>query len=584
MESLNHHLVGKPSVEKRWLNNVKDEGVKKIDKTLFECAYFNNIKNMNNIVFSFFGTDITYEEFFENVYKISRKFKQLGVNEGDVVPLIMANTPESAYCFYALNSIGAVACMIDPRLNEYGLMRDLNLVDNDIVVGITNTCRILRKIKDKTKLKEIIMLSAMNSAKSPIIRGFTNFSDFIKGNRVPKNFVNWNKFMADEGEAPFSQPQNFQNKPAAIVFTGGTTGVHKGVILSNEAINTTVYAHSYLIDGIEPGEKFLDILPPFIAYGLTSLHLSLYFGMQTILDPVSNPKMFAKEIAKYRPSIVFGGPIHWEAFASSSKAKKMKLDFLKFPVSGGEELPIQTADKVNKILRNGGCETELLNGYGATECCGVFSLKFGAKNTKGTVGFPLRFNNMCILDLKTKEEKDYNEVGEVCISGPSIMNEYYKNDTETEEVFITDAYGRRWLETGDLGKINEKGELVIIGRLKRVFVCGVNKVYPSEMERLIMSIEGIRKCVVTGVNDEVLRIVPKVHVLLDKAYFGKENYIKNQIKKLISERLGDEVLPKYYSFNQEFLYTGSGKIDYVRMADKDNELLDNQKILLKKKI
>ena len=580
----NQLLKHKPSIEKRWLNNYKNKNKKEPSGTLVNYVYLSNKNNMNNIAFSFFGNKITYEEFFENIIKVAKKFKELGVEEGDVIPLIMANTPESAYCFYALNSIGAVACMIDPRLNEYGLMRDLNLTDSELAVSITNACKKLKNIKDKTKLKDIIMLSAVNSARNPLVKGIMNLNDLKSGNKPIKDFINWNKFMKSESKLSLIHSNNYSGKPAAVIFTGGTTGVHKGVLLSNDSINMTVYEHNYLIDNIEVGEKFLDILPTFIAYGLTSLHLSLCFGLETILDPTSDPKLFAKQIIKYQPSIVFGGPIHWEAFSRSKCVQNTNLSFLKFPVSGGEKLPNETTEKINLVLSNGNCQNQIFDGYGASECCGVFSLKFGSKNTPGTVGFPLRYNNMCILDLNTREEKGYNELGEICIAGPSIMNGYFKNQEETEKVFIIDAYGRRWLKTGDLGMINEKGELIITGRLKRIFVCGVNKVYPPEMESLIIKIPGLRKCVVTGVADKVLRTVPKVHIILDDDTKIDKEKIKEQIINIISEKIGIEVLPKYYSFDDEFLYTGSGKIDYIRMTNLDNqELNEKEKILIKER-
>lgn len=584
--NINNELLGKPSIEKRWLNTKYTKFNKsKPQLSLYEYLYEQNVQGMNDIAFSFMGRKITYEEFFTRIDDISKSFKSMGVKSGDIIPLIFATIPEAAYCFYALNKIGAVSCMIDPRLNDYGLMRDLNLINSEIVVSITNTCNILNNIKDQTKIKDIIMLSALNSAKNPLLRGIMNLNDLVIKNKISNHYINWSSFL----QKSYSQSINnsyYPNRPATIVFTGGTTGVHKGVVLSDDAINATVHEHRFLIDDIERGEKFLDILPPFIAYGLTSMHLSLSYGLETILDPLPNPKMFAKQICKYKPSIVFGGPIHWEALANSKEIKKSNLSHLKYPVSGGEKLPFATEQKINKVLLEHNCKNEIMDGYGASECCGVFSIKFSTKNTKGTVGYPLRYNNMCIIDCNTLKEKDYNEPGEICISGPSLMNEYFKNKEETEKAFITDAYGRKWLKTGDLGMINENGELVITGRSKRIFVCGVNKVYPPEMESLIMAIPGIRKCVVTGVKDDILRAVPKVHILLEDSYNNYEykNYIIDHIKNIISTKIGIDVVPKYYSFDEQFLYTGSGKIDYVKMTDNDNKMLiEKEKVFIKRK-
>ncbi len=575
----------KPSIEKRWLQNYDDSKVieQKPVGTMYDYIYSKNIESMNNIAFNFMGTTITYEEFFENVAKVAKKFKALGVKEGDVIPLIMANIPESAYCFYALNYLGAVALMVDPRLNAYGLNRDINLCHPTTIVSITNACKELKKAKDIKEIRNIVMLSAVNSAKNPIIRGLMNVIDIKNGNAIPRNYMNWNKFLGlKDAKLEKEESKNFEGKPATIIFTGGTTGVHKGVLLSNDAINMTVHEHRYLIDDVERGERFLDILPPFIAYGLTSLHLSLSYGLETVLDPISDPKAFASKIKELQPSIVFGGPIHWEALARSKDLKAGDLSCLKFPVSGGEKLYPETASKINDALGRYGSKVGIFDGYGTSECCGVFSLNYAGKNTPGPVGYPLRFNEMCILDPESLEEKDYNEMGEICLNGPSLMNGYYQNDEETKKAFITDKYGRRWLRTGDLGTINDKGELIITGRSKRIFVCGVNKIYPPELEALISQIKGVNKCVVTGVNDPVLRTVPKVHIRLEEDNTKNTSEIIEEIERIITEKVGIEALPHYYDFSGVFKYTGSGKIDYIKMAEEDNKIVQEEQKKLKK--
>lgn len=575
---MDERLKGKPSVEQRWLSSMKESVDKEIPRgNLYNYLYNSNINNFNGKAFQFYGKTITYDEFLDNIDKCVNIFKSMGVEENDVVPLAMATIPEAAYCFYALNKMGAISCMIDPRLNEYGLKRDINIADSKTLVSITNACKKIKNIESQTRLENILMLSAVSSAGNNALKKIVGFNDFIKGNTIPRRYINFTKLLENQ-KYTLQQNEGYNNKPATIIFTGGTTGTHKGVLLSNEAINTTVYEHHFIIDNLEKGEKFLDILPPFIAYGLTSMHLALCFGLETIMDPVPTPSTFANQMEKYKPAVAFGGPIHWEAFARN--VNNVDLSNLKFAVSGGEKLPLATEELVNEAFMKCNSEAKLIDGYGATEHCGVIGLKFGDKNSKGTVGYPLRYNKMCILDPETLEEKNYNEKGEIFIYGPSMMEGYYKNEEETKKVIIKDAYGRTWFKTGDIGSINEKGELIVSGRSKRIFVCGVNKIYPPELEEIIMQIKGIRKCVVTGVDDKELRTVPKVHIILDSPYVGDEDRIKSEIESSIKEKIDESAVPKYYSFDEDFLYTASGKIDYVGMTKQDNEEL-NQKILKK---
>lgn len=574
-----------PSFEKRWLKDMpSDKEISTIKPTgnLYNYLYECNKNNMNNIAISVPSLKIinnneldfiTYEELFENIDKCVSVFKNIGIEKGDIVPLVMLNIPEASYCLYALNKIGAISCFIDPRMNEFCLKRDIDSVDSKVLLSITYACKKIKNITFKNNLIKVLMLSTMASSSNTLLKKVLGFQEKITGNSIPKRYMNFSELLDNE-EKVLQSNDGLDETSASIVFTGGTTGTHKGVVLSNKALNTTVFEHNYLIDNISKGEKFLDILPPFIAYGLTSLHLSLCFGLETILDPVPIPNLFAKKIEKYKPSVAFGGPIHWEHFAMMTKTKD--LSFLKYPVSGGEKLPESTAKKINEILSLKNAN-EILDGYGATETCGVFSIKM-PKNTPNTVGYPLRYNDVCIVDSDTIDEKDYNQSGEILISGPSIMERYYQKEEENDKVFITDKYGRKWFRTGDMGMINEKGELIITGRLKRIFVCGVTKVYPPELEEIIMEIEGIKKCVVTGVNDEKLRTVPKVHLIKEEHGSYSNQEIETIINEQIKERVGEEAVPKYYSFDNDFLYTPSGKVDFTAMTKNDN-----QKILIKKR-
>ena len=574
-----------PSFEKRWLKDMpSDKEISTIKPTgnLYNYLYECNKNNMNNIAISVPSLKIinnneldfiTYEELFENIDKCVSVFKNIGIEKGDIVPLVMLNIPEASYCLYALNKIGAISCFIDPRMNEFCLKRDIDSVDSKVLLSITYACKKIKNIIFKNNLIKVLMLSTMASSSNTLLKKVLGFQEKITGNSIPKRYMNFSELLDNE-EKVLQSNDGLDETSASIVFTGGTTGTHKGVVLSNKALNTTVFEHNYLIDNISKGEKFLDILPPFIAYGLTSLHLSLCFGLETILDPVPIPNLFAKKIEKYKPSVAFGGPIHWEHFAMMTKAKD--LSFLKYPVSGGEKLPESTAKKINEILSLKNAN-EILDGYGATETCGVFSIKM-PKNTPNTVGYPLRYNDVCIVDSDTIDEKDYNQSGEILISGPSIMERYYQKEEENDKVFITDKYGRKWFRTGDMGMINEKGELIITGRLKRIFVCGVTKIYPPELEEIIMEIEGIKKCVVTGVNDERLRTVPKVHLIKEQHCSYSNQEIETIINEQIKERVGEEAVPKYYSFDNDFLYTPSGKVDFTAMTKNDN-----QKMLIKKR-
>lgn len=359
------------------------------------------------------------------------------------------------------------------------------------------------------------------------------------------------------------------DKLAVISYTGGTTGVHKGVLLSNDALNILVHSHKYIMGDVGRGDRFMDILPQFMIYGIFSLHLALCMGLKTYLLIDSSPKNFVDNLIRINPAMVFGGPVHWETLIDNPKLTSNCLSNMKSPVSGGEKLPLSKEKILDDVLIKAGSQGCMCNGYGASELGGSVTLKLGKQSAAGTVGKLHVFDNAKIVSPDTGEELSYNEVGELYITTPSLMLGYFKRESEEEKAIVKDQDGVRWFVTGDLAKIDENGDIEITGRRKRLFVCGLNNVYPPEMEELINTIPNVKSCVVVNVPDREFREVPKVHMVLENDTEESRTTVIKLVKKCISENIGKEVLPRYYEFHAELLHTPNGKIDFEGIRKQD---------------
>lgn len=570
-------LTGKPNLDKPHLKFYSEEAL--LDElpqnTMYGYLREQNKMHMSNTAICFDAAgcqkEITYQELFDYIERVASNLAQSGIQENDKVAVCFANIPESVYVIYALNKIGAVSCLIDPRITPKAMERDLLGLNVKMFIGIYECYKTFKKANERVGLKNYIFVPTLHTLTKKSVKALYTLSK-VASRSVPfRKEQKW-KTLCKKSDKTSRISEYQQNKLALISYTGGTTGVHKGVKLSNDALNTLVHSHKYImLDIVKRGDIFMDILPQFMIYGIFSLHLSLCLGLKTYLLIDSSPEKFAENLIRINPTMVFGGPVHWETLIGNKKIKPNCLSNMKAPVSGGEKLPLQKEKLLDDILIYAGSQETMCNGYGASELGGSVTLKHGKHNKAGTVGRLHIFDNAKIISTETGEELAYNEIGELYITTPSLMMGYYNHSDEEEKAIITDQNGIRWFATGDMARIDENGDIELAGRKKRLFVCGINNVYPPEMEELINTLPNVKKCAVVNVPDEKLREVPKVHIVLEHDDEKKRTRAISQINKYIAENIGDKVVPKYFEFHEELLYTANGKIDFEAMRKKDIE-------------
>lgn len=587
-------LESKPSKLNMNMNFYSDEAKTAIipEESEYNFLYERNKNYMNNIALTFANLNITYEELHTRIDEYAKSLSKRGIGYNDIVAVSVANTPEAIYINYALNKLGAIIVPVNPLDKDYKIMQDLKVVKPKMFIGLNDT---YRKIKNASDNMDIILFPYTKSLDNNIIKVLYALKQVLNGNVILSLDNNLSHILKEGRNVEnMIYPEHKPGKIGDIMFTGGSSGTHKGVMLSENGINAVVKSLDYVTE-LNPGEKFMGNLPMFMAFGKLAMHYALCKNLHVDLTLRPLPKDFKDELYKAKPAGVFAGPIQWENFINSlfyeitgnvekidfslnknedhkkyldnlkklidkCDKKHFDLSWLKMGVSGGEQLKMFTEKLCSMIFEELGAKDVLWNGLGMTEMWAPVSVKMGRKNSDGTVGALIPFNNQMIIDQNTMEELSFNQEGLLCVNGPGMMLGYYNNEEETEKSFIY-KNDEKWLITGDIAMINNKGEIVYVDRAKRSFVCGVENIYPQRIENLLSGIPEIRECIVTKVKDNDLQYVPKYHISLYKRDVDI-NLLKNKIHKLISKTLGENNLARYYDFYYEpLMRTNNGKLD-----------------------
>jgi len=570
-----------PSEEKIYMNYYNEEAknVEIPNMSEYDFLYERNRKYMSNTALTFAGKKITYEEMHTKIDEYARALYKKGVRQGDIVALGLANTPEIIYISYALLKLGAVISPINLTYNQYKMARDIDIIKPKMFIGINDTYKNFKSASKGHNI-EILTIPAVNSIDDKKLHALYNLKQLLTGNLSlnPNESLNHilktGKLYKDVVYGKYQEGQLDE-----IMFTGGSSGIHKGVALNGNGLNAVVKALDYVLP-LEPGEKFLGNLPQFMAFGKMSFHYALCKNLNLELTLKMLPKDFIEELLRTNAQGAMGGPVHWETLINAN-LKKDALKNIKAPITGGEQLKFEKEIEINRALKNAGCESTLWNGLGMSEMWAPVAVKRGKINSERTIGTMIPFTNAKIVDLQTNQELSYGQVGMLHVTGPGMMLGYYNNEEETKKSIYKDENGTRWFITGDLCKINPNGELQYIGREKRCFVCDCDNIYPEQIENMLCDIKEIREAIVTKIPDDKLQFLPKYHIsLYDENCDIKQLELK--IEKMIASSLGKSALPGYYEFHNEPLpRTPNGKIDHKPLQEKDLKELENVKVLKK---
>lgn len=545
----------------------KDRQVEIPDISLYKIIKEQALMNPNNVAIDYFGKKITYKNFIKEIDKAARSFRCYGIRPGDVVTICMPNMPEGVISFYALNKIGAIANMIHPLSAEEEIKNYLNEADSVMLVAVDICYEKIERILSETKVYKVILVSANDSMPKALSLGYT----LTKGLKIrkPKSmevYTFWKDFIKKSELYNYEyEVKSKKDITSVILHSGGTTGIPKGIVLTNGNLNALALQVKIVFKDIVPGDKILAIMPIFHGFGLgVSVHSGFVLGAEVVLVPQFSAKTFDNLVKRNKPQVIVGVPTLFEALLNNKGFNGMDMSYVKHFVSGGDSLTEKQNASINEFLRNHGCNIKVEQGYGMTESVAATALAFGKANKPCTIGIPFPGNYFKIVAKGTQEEVKFGEVGEICVCGPTVMQGYYNNEKETNLVLQIHKDGNIWLHTGDIGTMDEDGVITYVQRLKRMIISSGYNVYPQQIEQVIETHPEVLKCTVVAMPHKYKVQVAKAYIVL-KEGISPSGSLKKEIKELCEKNLSKFSIPYDYEYRKSLPKTLIGKVDYKQL-------------------
>ena len=525
----------------------------------------------DNIAYNFMGKQTTFKTFLRRIDAAAKGLLAMGLRKGDRITICMANTPQALDCFYACNRIGVIPNMIHPLSAAKEIAYYLNFSKSkailtldqfydkvaSILPELKQPCTILiAKVKDELPFPLSVLFPLTKGGRHPLPKtGYTLWYDMVAGG---KNAV----LPADKGR---------YDDCGAILYSGGTTGTTKGIMLSNLNFNAlglqTIAASGF---GSVAGMKMLSIMPVFHGFGLgIGIHTALIGGATCILIPQFSVKVYADTLLKRKPELIPGVPTLFEALLRADALQNADLSFLKGIFSGGDSLSPELKKKVDVFLKEHGCKEQIREGYGTTECVTASCLTPKDYARSGSIGVPFPDTFYKIVKPGTTEELPANNEGEICLSGPTVMLGYMDNEEETRQTLRRHGDNRIWLHTGDLGHMDQDGFIYFRQRLKRMIVTSGYNVYPSQLENIIDGHEKVLLSCVIGIKDPY-RVQRVKAYIVPMPGITPDDSLKNDILDYCSSRIAKYAMPREIEFRTELPKTLVGKVAYRVLEEEAN--------------
>lgn len=540
-----------------------------------DCTMAEAVENVakkypDYIAYDFMGKKTTYANAVKDIIAAAKALKALGVKEEDRVTICMPNTPQTVSMFYAANMVGAIANMIHPLSSENEIAFYLNDSDSKVAITLDQFYPKFEAIKAKTGLKKLIIASVAD-ALSPVMKLGYKLTEGKKIAKVPDVdwVISWKQFIKNgEGVIDYRVPRR-PTQGAAILYSGGTTGTTKGILLSNlnfNALGMQIIATNPMF---KPGDKMLAIMPMFHGFGLgVSIHSMLANGGHCILIPRFTPKSYAQLLKKHRPNLIAGVPSLFEALLRVPEADALELSCLKGVFSGGDSLSVELKKRFDAFLESHGATIKVREGYGTTECVTASCLTPMHKAKEGSIGLPFPDTYYKIVKPGTTQEVPYGEEGEICLAGPTVMLCYVNHPKETADTMKDHGDGLIWVHTGDLGKMDEEGFIYFRQRIKRMIVTNGYNVYPSQIENVLEAHEAVHLACVIGVKDPIRVQRVKAFIMLKPGYEGSEE-LKKSILEHCTKYVAKYAMPRELEFRPELPKTLVGKVAYRVLEEEE---------------
>ena len=535
--------------------------------TMYEAVMQTVEQFPDRIAYDFLDHEVTYRQFADQIDSLANALAALGMKKGDRITVAMPTCPQGIICFYAANKLGVVASMIHPLSTAREIEFYLNVSKSTVALCLTDHFDKFNEVKENTPLKTIIL---------------TGLNDQLPGSSKPElpgasqgfKIVSWKALLNGPYPAVPKVPMG-TDEMAAILYSGGTTGHPKGIMLSN---------YNFITEGImafafrTPSQREQPIiivagLPIFHGFGLGICCNAVFMnGGTSILVPIFTPDVLADLIIRKRPNTITGVPTLYDALTRSPVLQNADLSCLQSATVGADTLPKTVKDRFEESVKRQGGTVQLLEGYGLTEAVtGIMVTPMDGYREK-SVGVPYPDMLAKVVRVGTREEVPPGEEGELCLNGPPVMLGYLDQPEETAKTLQKHDDGRTWLHTGDIFTMDEDGYFYFKLRLKRMIKSSGMNVYPAQVEAVLYDHPDVRDACVIGVPDETqVQRVKAFVVLKDNKKAGPDE--ANVLIDHCRENLIKWSCPREVEFRDSLPLTRVGKIAYTELQKQEIDRL-----------
>ena len=574
MNNMTDHAANSITVKTPWKDYLGDVPMhlEYFDGSMFEAVENVARKYPNVVAFDFMGKSTTYRSLVREIENCAKALKTIGVREGDKVTIAMPNCPQAIYMFYAVNLVGGIANMIHPLSAEKEIEFYLNESESVTAITLDQFYHKFERIRENTKVINIIIASDKDALSKPIRAGYM-LTEGRKIAKIPEDapVITWKDFMRLSHSCFYKtyKVKRTANDPAVILYSGGTTGTTKGIVLTNLNFNALAAQIVAANPMFRPGDRMLSAMPLFHGFGLgVCIHSMLANGGRCILIPRFTAKSYAKQIVKYKCNFIAGVPTLYEALLRLPSMDGANLSSLKGVFSGGDSLSIELKKKFDKFLYDHNATVQVREGYGTTETVTACCLTPTHMFKEGSIGLPFPDTYIKIVEPGTDREVPYGTEGEILLAGPTVMKEYMKHPEETAQTLRTHADGLTWVYTGDLGVMDEQGFIYFRGRAKRMIISSGYNVYPGQIENVLDAHDAVQMSCVIGVPDAYKMQKVKAFVKLkDDAAATEET--KQDILDYCARHVAKYAMPYDIEFRDDMPKTLVGKVAYRVLEEEE---------------
>ncbi|MBQ7118056.1 MAG: acyl--CoA ligase [Clostridia bacterium] len=519
----------------------------------------------------FMGKITSYSQLVKKIEDAARAFLNYGIKKDDVVTICMPNTPQAIVCLYALNRIGAVANMVHPLSSQKNITFYLDYSESKMILTLDQFYEKVEKAVSEAE-RETVILTARIHDELPLIKSIAyKYLKNKANNEFPtrKTDLVWADFVKTGKDITLPPVEFSKEKTAVILYSGGTSGTPKGIQLSDFNFNALGMQVAEISGcNLDYGCKFLSVMPVFHGFGLgIGIHTVLENGALSILIPQFTKESYAKAVLKNKPNFIAGVPTLYEALLKVDVFKGADLSFLIGVFSGGDALSPELKKRADAFFKEHNANLQIREGYGLTECVTASCVTPVDRSKVGSIGVPLRDTEYRIVEPGTFNYLPAGEMGEIILTGPTLMLGYMKADEENAKTMRKDENGTTWLFTGDMGYMDEEGFVYFKQRMKRLIVTSGYNVYPSHIENILDKHEAVDCSCVIGVKDPYKMQRVRAYIAL-KNGFEANDETKEKILSYCKEYLDVFERPKEIIFKDELPKTLVGKVAYHTLEEE----------------